>query len=245
MLLRSFLVILSGALVAAAAASSASAQNVSSVFSPVIDSDDHEMEFRAGFNVDGDTSEAAYRLHYQRALNDAVRLRAIVGYADPAGGDLEPTYLQGELQWQFVEAGETGWASALRTDVRINEGDDRSHQLGVNWTNQWQLENGLRIRAIALFDTDFGDRARDGVFFETRTSFSRKLDNGLRIGFETFSDFGDTDSGFGGFDDQAHSIGPALEGGFNDQWSWYAGVQLGVSDGANDQDVQLRVTRGF
>lgn len=202
------------------------------------------MEFRVGLNLEDDAHEAAYRWHYQRSLSDAVRLRGIIGYADPAGGDLEPVYIQGELLWQLVED-TAGYASGIRTDVRINEGDDRSHQLGVNWTNQWQLDSGWRVRAIALFDIDFGERARDGVFFEARTSLTRRLENGLRVGVETFSDFGDTDRGFGRFDDQAHSVGPTVQGRFNDLWSWSAGVQLGLSDGANDQDFQIAITRGL
>lgn len=230
---------------ALAVMSAAEAQNTSGVFSPVVDADDHEMQLRTGLSPLSGSPSLAYRLHYQKALNDTVRLRAIVGYADPAGGDLEPIYLQGEMLWQIVEETPGGYAAGVRVDVRANEGDDRSHQLGVNWSNQWALPNGWRVRAIALLDADFGDRARDGLFLGARSSLTRRLDNGLRAGIEHFSDFGGTDAGLGGFDDQEHTIGPVISGAFNADWSWHAGVQLALSDAANDADLQLRIGREF
>jgi len=224
-------------------AGAASAQNVGSVFGPTVDPEDRSAEWRVGIDPDSDAINT--RVHYQHSLNDSVRLRGIAQWADRAGGDLDFTFVQAELLWQFKEDTGDGFASGFRFDGRLNENSGRANQFGFNWTNQWSLTNGWRARALLLLDHDFGDDARDGLFVGARSNLTRRLDNGLRIGVEHFSDFGNTDAGFGGFDDQEHSLGPVVSGSFTERVSWYAGVQFGVSEGANDQDWQFRIGRSF
>ncbi|WP_421789256.1 hypothetical protein [Hyphobacterium sp.] len=227
-------------------ASPSLAQNVSSVFGPNVDQDDHEAEFRIGA-APNSQDEWRYnsRLHYQRALNDSVRLRGIIQYTKPANGDLELRFIQGELLWQFLEETPGGHVSAFRFDARLAEGDNTPHQFGANWTHQWSFGEGWRLRGIALLDVDLGPGRSDGVFVGARSSLTRRLPNGLRTGVEYFGEFGNTEAGFGSFDQQEHSVGPMLSGPLNDKWGWYAGVQIGVSDGANDQDWQFTITREF
>ncbi len=235
------------AITAALAAVGAQAQTVGSVFGPTIDPEDRAFEYRIGFapGEDGEDDVFVHRLHYEQALNGALRLRGIVQGGDAETGRQEFNFVQGELLWQFLEETPAGVASALRFDLRLNEGDDRSHQFGVNLTNQWDLGGGWRLRGLLLADRDFGDRARDGVFLEARTSVTRGLGNGLRLGVETYNDFGNTDAGIGGFNEQEHLAGPVISGGFGEGWGWFVGALFGVSDAANDTDLQFRIGRDF
>lgn len=239
-----------GGLVLGAGAMSAHAQNVSSVFGPGVDPGERAIQYRLGIEPgeDGGDTEYAHRFHGQYALNDAVRLRAItqVSSGDTGDGDLEFDYVQGELLWQYQESGADGYAAGFRFDYRLNEGDDRADQIGANWTHQWALANDWRFRAILLLDVDVGEGARDGLFVESRMSLTRKLDNGLRIGLDSFNDYGDTDSGFGSFQDQGHQLGPVISGDLGGTgWEWFFGPLFGLSDGAPDTDIQLRLGRAF
>jgi len=236
-----------GALAALALApATAAAQNVGGVFGPTVNADNRELEARLGLAPnDNDDWGAVARLHYQHAFNDSFRLRGVLQYADPAVGDLELKHFQFELLWQTVERTESGYESAFRFDARISENDDGADRVGVNWIHQWSLDNGWRVRALALFSHEVGPASRDGLNIGVRSSMTRRLDSGLRVGLEQFSSLGNTDRGLGGFDDQRHSVGPVITGRFNADWGWYTGVQLGVSERANDHDWQFRVTRKF
>lgn len=222
------------------------AQNVGGVFGPTVNADDRQLELRVGMapNADDDWGAAA-RLHYQHALNDSVRLRGVVQYADPAAGDLELKHVQLELLWQTVERTANGYVSGVRFDARLSEGDDGASKVGANWIHDLNFAEGWRARGIVLTNIEVGARARDGLNVGLRSSLTRRLDNGLRVGVEQFSSLGNTEAGFGGFDDQRHSVGPMLAGSVNDQWGWYAGLQLGVSERANDHDWQVRLTRRY
>jgi hypothetical protein len=225
----------------------ASAQNLGRVFGPDVARDDRGAAYRfavSGENANGDSSYAQ-RLHYQRAVSDTLRWRAIINFRDRPGSDFELDHVQGELLWQLIERTPGGFSSGLRLDTRLSEGDNTPHQLGVNWTSQWVLDNGWRARAILLFDRDIGPDARDDVFVQTRARLSRGLENGVRIGLESFNSFGGIDAGFGSFDDQRHQLGLAADIPLGEGWGVGAGLLLGVSDAAPDHDVQLRVSRSF
>lgn len=223
----------------------AAAQTTGTVFGPETAAGDREFEYRlaAAFEESGDDANLAHRVHYQQAINEALRWRAIVAWDDPAGGDFELDHVQGELLWQIVERTPGGYSSGLRFDARLSEGDDVPHEIGVNWTNQWVLEGGWRVRALLLLDRDVGPRSNDDWIVETRASLYRSLDSGLSVGLESFNEFGGLDAGFGGFDDQSHQLGPVLGGDLASGVEWSAGVLFGLSDGADDQDFVLRLVR--
>lgn len=241
--MKAFLLSVSLAL---AGAAGASAQTLGTVFGPNVDPGDREVSYRfAVESADGLDEDLAFgqRLHYQQALGEALRWRALIAYDDPVGGDLELDYVQGELLWQFIESGPGGWTSALRFDGRIREGDDLPHEIGLNWTNQWALPGDWRVRGLILVDREVGARSEDDWFFETRASLSRRLASGPRITLEMFNDFGGIDAGFGDFDDQSHQLGPVIGTGLGDSWEISGGVLFGVSEAAPDQDFVLRLTR--
>lgn len=227
------------------ASGAAAAQTTGTVFGPETAPGDREIEYRiaAGFAEAGGDAALAHRFHYQQAMGEALRWRAIIAWDDPAGGDFELDHVQAELLWQIVERTPGGFSSGLRFDARVSEGDDVPHEIGVNWTSQWVLGGGWRARALLLLDRDVGPRANDDWIVETRASLYRSLDNGLALGIESFNEFGGIDAGFGGFDDQSHQLGPVVSGDLAFGVEWSAGVLFGLSDGADDQDLMLRLTR--
>ncbi len=225
----------------------AAAQTVGTAFGPTVNRGDRNGEYRIAVvpEEDGEPTRVTQRIHIQQALNDTVRLRGIVQGSDGETGDFEFRFFQAELLWQTVEETPQGYASGLRLDARVNEGDDRAHQLGFNWIHQWSFGDGWRVRALALFDVEAGARAREGVDLETRFVLSRKLDNGLRVGVESYNDFGNTDRGLGSFSDQGHAVGPVISGSLGGGINWFAGPLFGVSDGADTIDVRLHLARAF
>ena len=221
----------------------AAAQTTGTVFGPDVDADEREFSYRVAAEYEDAGGEAgfAHRIHYQQAINGALRWRALASWSDPAGGDFEFDHVQGELVWQLVERTPAGYSTALRFDARLAE--EAPHEIGVNWTNQWIIAEGWRARGLVLFDRDVGDGANEDWILETRASLYRSLGNGLSLGVESFNEFGGLDAGFGGFDDQSHQIGPVLSGDLIKGVEWSAGVLFGLSDGAADQDVMLRLSR--
>jgi hypothetical protein len=230
-----------------AAAPQTQAQTTGSVFGPGVSQGEREAEYRLGVEWEeaGDTPSLAHRFHIQTSMTDALRWRLIAAWEDPAHGDLELDYVQGELLWQILETTPSGYASAVRFDARISEGDNTPHEIGLNWTNQWTLNDQWRLRALVLFDRDVGPNAKDDWILETRASLSRRFENGYRITLESFNEFGGLDAGFGGFDDQNHQLGPVLSGPLAYDVDWSAGLLFGLSDSAPEQDLVLRLSRPF
>lgn len=228
-------------------APTALAQTTGTVFGPEVDPDDKSAQLRVSFVPGGglEDAEIAVRAHYQAAINDKFRWRAIVAGSDRTTGDWEPDYIQGELLWQTLERTDAGYSNGLRLDVRVQEGDERAHQIGGNWTNQWVLDGGWRVRALFLVDVEIGDRRRDGLFVETRAGISRRLENGMRVGVESFNDWGNSDAGFGQLKDQEHALGPAVSFPLEGGWSLAGFALFGLSDGADDSDFQVRLTRDY
>lgn len=227
-------------------AAPAGAQTLGTVFGPEVDPDDRAAEYRFAIADEGEGgSDMAHRIHVQRAFSGSLRLRGVLTYRDRPGAAPEPDNLQGELLWQLVERTPGGYSTGLRFDARVSEGDDTPHQIGANWTHQWALGEGWRARAVLLLDRDVGPGSREDVFVETRASLSRKLDNGLRIGLDSFNDYGGVDAGFGGFDNQSHQLGVSVGGGLGGNWGWSLMALGGLSDSAPDSDLAIRIGRSF
>jgi len=227
------------------ASGAAFAQTTSSVSGPEISAGARELEYRVAiaFGKTVDDAAFAHRLHFQHALSDELRWRLRAAWRDPDGGDLALDHLQGELHWQIVERTPGGYSSGLRFTARSALRDGRADEIGTSWIHQWVLKDGWRVRALVSLDREVGPEARDDWIVETRASLYRSLDGGLSLGVESFNDFGGLGAGFGGFDDQSHQIGPVLSGDLTAGVDWSAGVLFGLSDGADDLDFMLRLSR--
>jgi hypothetical protein len=220
------------------------ASNTSGVHGPGVNADDRSMQFRIALSpgdVAGQADAWAYRLHYQHAFNDKLRGRVIVQYRDR--GDLQYDYFRGEVLYNFKKQEEGIWSSGVRFDLRTRRGD-RPEEFAVNWTNQWSLDNGLRVRGVLIGSRQFGsDSASDGIIVSTRSSVSKKLDNGLRVGLEMFNEYGKLGE-FGSFNSQSHQIGPML-GGTIAGLKYEVRYLAGVTNGTRDHNFGLRFNKSF
>jgi hypothetical protein len=221
------------------------ASNTSGVHGPNVDADDRSMQLRIALSPgdeDGEKDNWATRLHYQHAFNDRIRARVILQYRDR--GNFEYEYFRGELLYNFKKQAADGiWSSGVRLDARQRRSDN-PEQISLNWTNQWNLSNGIRIRGVLIGAWEFGsDRAFSGTEIETRSSISKRLDNGLRLGLEMFNEFGEIGD-FGSFNDQSHQIGPMLGGSIGDL-KYEVRYLAGVSDGSRDHNFGLRFNKAF
>jgi hypothetical protein len=114
----------------------------------------------------------------------------------------------------------------------------------INWTNQWDLSNGIRVRGILIGAWEFGsDLASNGTEVETRGSVTKKLEGGLTVGVEMFNDFGRVGD-FGSFNNQSHQIGPMIGGSLGDL-KYEVRYLAGMSSGSRDHNFGLRFNKAF
>lgn len=138
-------------------------------------------------------------------------------------------------------------SSGVRFDIRTRRGE-RPEEYALNWTNQWSLKNGIRIRGILIASRQFGsDNAADGTAISTPSSISTKLYSRLHVGLEMFNEYGELGNS-GSFNAQSHQIGPMLGGtlpksmgGLKYEFRYLAGV----SNGSLDHNLGLRFNKAF
>jgi hypothetical protein len=221
------------------------ASNTSGVHGPNVSADDRSMQLRFALSPgdeDGQTDNWAYRLHYQHSLSDRFRARIVVQYRDR--GEFRYEYLRGEFLYNFKKQADDGiWSSGARFDARQRRGG-KPEEYALSWTNQWNLASGIRIRGIVSGARQFGgDRVFSGTEIGTRSSISKKLNNGLRVGIEMFNEYGEIGE-FGSFNDQSHQIGPMI-GGTIGGFKYEARYLAGVTKGARDHNFGLRFGKSF
>lgn len=221
-------------------AAPAFAQSLGGVFGPAVNEGHASAQYRAGYAPDSE--RFGQRLHYQKSINGDVMLRGVIQARETSDSDFDFDYIGAEAFWQISDDG-APWQTGLRFDLRIRD-DDRPHSVGLNWMNEWALSPRLRGRAVVLTSADAGDNARDGVFVQTRGQLNYALESGRGVGLELFSAYGSTDD-FRDFEDQSHEIGPYITAPITSEWSIFAGLLVGLTDGAPDSNLKLWITRGF
>jgi len=221
------------------------ASNTSGVHGPIVKADDRSMQLRLALSPSDENGEQdnwAYRLHYQHAFNDEFRGRMILQYRDR--GSFQYEYIRGELLYNFKKKANDGkWSSGVRFDIRQRRSDN-PEMFAINWTNQWDLSNGIRVRGILIGAWEFGsDRASNGTEVETRGSVTKKLEGGLTVGVEMFNDFGRVGD-FGSFNNQSHQMGPMI-GGSLGGLKYEVRYLAGMSNGSRDHNFGLRFNKAF
>ncbi|MFT6267940.1 MAG: hypothetical protein ACJAVV_000745 [Alphaproteobacteria bacterium] len=221
------------------------ASNTSGIHGPGVKEGEKSAQLRLALSPgdeDGQADNWAYRAHYQQAFNDKVRGRIILQYRDR--GSLQYEYIRAEVLYNVKKKENNGiWSSGVRFDVRQRRSDN-PEEFAINWTNQWELSNGFRVRGILIGAWQFGsDKAASGTKIETRLGVSKKIDSGLTLGVEMFNNYGKLGE-FGSFNDQSHQIGPMIGGsigGVKYQLRYLAGV----TNGARDHNLGLRFNKSF
>ncbi|WP_371193063.1 hypothetical protein [Glaciecola sp. SC05] len=219
--------------------------NISGVMGPNINPNDRSIQFRSAVTLADDSSQQdnwAYRLHYQHAFNDTFRARIVMQYRDR--NNFEYDFFRTELLFNFKKASANdNWSSALRFDLRTRRGS-RPEEFAVNWGNQWDLNDGYRMRATIILGKQIGgSRQLNGITVQTRASFSRKLENGLRVGMQMLNQHGEAGH-FSSFDEQGLYLGPAVSGSFGD-FKYEFRYLKGLSSAVRDHNVFFRVTRSL
>ena len=226
-------------------APNALAQNTAAVFGPVVNADANDIEYRAALSPDGEGRDLfVHRLHYQKAINDDLRWRVVLQGSDLENGDLEFNFVQAELQWQVRDKADHGWDSAVRLDVRINEGDDTPSLVGLNWTSQKELTERWRLNTVLLSGLEVGQDRTDGVFLQSRVQTSYALTDRLRFGGEVFNFYGST-ADFAPLGLQNHAAGPFLSGKLTKDIGFFVGALFGFTEGARSQDYRVFVSKAF
>ena len=226
-------------------ASCALASNTSGVHGPGVKEDDRSMQLRLALSPSDEYAQLdnwAYRLHYQHSLNDRVRGRVVMQYRDRDTFEYE--YVRAEMLYNFKKKETDGmWSSGIRFDVRQRRSDS-PEEFAMHWTNQWDFKSGIRVRGNVVGSWEFGsDSAGSGTEIQTRSSVSKKLDNGLTVGVEMFNDLGRIGS-FGSFNSQSHQIGPMV-GGTIDGLKYEVRYLAGVSNGSRDHNFAFRINKSF
>ena len=222
----------------------ANAQNTGGVFPPMVNEGHKSLQYRAAINPDNAQDEFGFaqRLHYQQAINGDFMWRILGQTQKTDSSDFDFSFLQAELFWELSDD-EDQHKTGLRFDARLTDGD-RAEQLGLNWMNHFNFDNGWHARALVLSSVQIGDTAANGVNLQTRARVGKKLENGPLIGVEMYNNYGRT-SGFGSFDEQSHTIGPFISTPIGNKVSLFAGPLFGVSRSAPDIEARLWLTKGF
>jgi hypothetical protein len=216
--------------------------NISGVMGPNIDPTDRSIQFRNALSLaehDIEQDQWAYRLHYQHAFNDTFRARLVMQYRDE--GNFEYDFFRTELLYNFKKRGPGEiWSSAFRFDFRTRRGS-RSEEFAVHSGNQWDLKNGYRLRATVILSHQI-DRGEgvDDLGLQTRGSFSKKLESGIRIGLQMLNQHGavgDLDP----FEKKGIYLGPALSGDFG-RFTYEMRYLRGMTNEVPEDNFFFRVT---
>jgi hypothetical protein len=223
----------------------AAAQNTSGVFGPVVNADDHGIQYRAAVIFDGNNNDDfdwGQRFHYQKSVNGNLRLRGILATRETPESEMDFDFARIEAVWQITED-DRDYQSGLRFEGRLR-GDGRADEVRANWINQWSLGDGWRARAILMNTYQVAQRTNDELQFAGRFGLSRKIPNGIRLGVHSFVDFGDT-SGLRVLNGNNAEAGPFVSFDVADNVDVYIGTLHGLTDNSDDNQVRIFVGRSF
>lgn len=223
----------------------AHAQNAAGVFGPKVNDGFRAFEYRFSSSgpSEGSATPWVQRAHWEQALNGRLQARLGVQWRDrSADTETEFQFLRAML---FVEAGQPtpGWTTGFRFDARVRNGSSPD-ELAAHWTNQFDLgpKTFARFNVMSFFE--ISENAPDGPVIETRSSLFRRLDGGHAVGLELYNNYGELGR-FRTVDEQYHELAPVISWSLPGPYALYTSVGIGLSDGAPDSSIRLRLTRRF
>lgn len=223
----------------------AAANNTSGVFGPVVNIDDHGIQYRTAAIFDGsggDDFDWGQRFHYEKSVSGSLRLRGIIATRETASTEIDFDFARIEAVLQ-VTPDDQDYQSGVRFEGRLR-GDGRADEVRVNWINQWSLGEGWRARAIMMNTYQVAQRTNDELQFAGRFGLSRKIPSGIRLGVHSFVDFGDTD-GIRVLNGNDAEIGPFVSFDLTDSVDVYLGTLHGLTDSSDDNQLRLFVGKSF
>ena len=214
------------------------AQNTGGVFGPVVNDGHRSIENRVSFEPDDD--DFAQRLHYEQSFNDDLMWRVVIGTSKTEDSDVDFDSVRGELFWQLSEDGKA-YQTGVRFDLVLRD-NDKTDSFGMNWMNQFKLDDNWSVRGLLLTSIDFGDQRRDGVFLQTRGQLNRTLQSNRSIGIELYSSYGSTND-FADFEEQNHQIGPYVRVPITNGWTLTGNVLAGITEASPDTTLRIWINR--
>jgi len=237
--------LISVALAFVALTSVSMAQNTSGVFGPVVNVDDHGVQYRMAAIIDEDAADGfdwGQRFHYEKAVSGDLRLRGILATRETNGSEMDFDFARLEAVWQ-VTPDQNSYQSGVRFEGRIR-GDGRPAEVRANWINQWSLGDGWRARAIMMNTLQVSNRTNKSLQFAGRFGLSRKISSGVRLGLHSFVDFGDT-SDFRVLNGNEADIGPFVSFDLSDSVDVYIGTLHGLTASSDDNQLRIFVGKSF
>ncbi len=221
---------------------SVSAQNMGMVFSPVVDRGLNSIEYRYGYQPEGNSY--AQRLQYQYGLTDSLLLKGLIQANRNEQSKFNFQYVRLEAMWQFFEEDVEGWASAMRFSLQIPEDDVSAYRAGVAWSGLYNIDENWQFRLNALIKKEFGANQQSGLFPGVRTQIRRKISPRIDLSLDYFGGHNNITL-FRNFDSSQHQIGPLVELKINDHWKVDSGVLFGVSSASADVSFRFNLAWSF
>lgn len=226
-----------------ALAAPAAAQNLAGVPNPDIRAGEKSLEYRAAFAPESDSGPERFghRLHYQRALGDDWRVRAFVVQTKTGEDSFRVRSIGAETHWQIFESAKAGFDGALILQGVAPVADGEAGRARLSFAAKRDA-GPFDMRLHVLAAREIGEHARDGVFLETRAQLLYRLGGGgAALGAQMFNNYNST-AHFGSFDEQRHQAGPVFTGKISKHVGFSAGVLLGLSARAPDEELRLFLT---
>lgn len=225
-----------------APAAPAAAQNLAGVPNPDIRAGEKSLEYRAAFAPESDSGPERFghRLHYQRALGDDWRVRAFVVQTKTGDESFRLRSAGAEAHWQIFERDKAGFDGALILQGVAPIADGEAGRARLSFAAKRDAGPfDLRLGVFAA--REIGANARAGVLLESRAQALLDLGDGSALGAQLFNAYNST-AHFGPFDEQRHQAGPVFTGKISNHVGFSAGVLLGLSARAPDEELRLFLT---
>ncbi len=220
----------------------AHAQNMGTVFSPVIEEGSSDVIYRIGYQPEGNAM--AQRLVYQYGVTNQWQLRSMVQFYQNDAASLGFQYARFEAMWQFLKEETAGWASALRFSVQIPDSSNTSYRVGLAWSGLVNLDPNWQLRANFLIKREFGADCESGFFPGGRVQVSRQLTPQLTLALDGFVGFNNV-TDLGDFDANTHQLGPLLMVKLAEKWKVEARALFGVSSASPSVSYLLNIAYAF
>ncbi len=234
--LKKFTVILSLGLISQITYS----QNTGGVFGPVVNEGHRALEYRATYAQESDG--LSQRIHYQQSLDTKIMWRVVIGTrkTDESASDFDSA--RGELFWQLTEDHKS-YQTGVRFDL-VTRDDNRPNTFGLNWMNQFKLNESWSSRLLLLTSSEFGEQKRDGIFLQSRAQVNKKLKSNFSTGIELYSSYGSTED-FSDTDEQIHQIGPYIRLPAAKSLSIYGNILFGITSATSDTEFRIWITKNW
>lgn len=218
----------------------AMAQNLAGVFPPGFGTDHESAQYRVAYDPDGYAT--AHRAHFQKSIDDVFLWRVIGQARKSDSQQLDFDKFTAELFWNWSDD-DSPWQQGMRFDAAVfTEG--RPGSFAANWTGQYLGIEGWRFRTNVLAAVQVGDGRQGGVFLQTRAEVLYQLSAGRSVGLHHYGVYGSTDD-LRGVEEQGHQLGPFVDAPLVGQWRVFGSVLFGLTDGSQDTNLKLWLTRRF